>query len=305
MNISELLLLLEKDSSARVAVFGVDQGAHIFISLFIQLLREKKNYALQQLQLQPEFDLNSLQVSFLGMSLIYFLDIRIVDDKKRLAIVQYVRQYKGPHFLIIITDQIIKDLPLVDLFNITLPMYNQLFEIFYPTYVRKKSSVIVEKLFQQLSIISIDTACIMMQYQIVLGNNTTQFMQEWLDEIVMPEKSLFMLSSHFFAKNSAMFWKYWNTIKNDYPDIFWVTFWSEQLFRAHGYIWYRKNKPAESKNIAHRLPFSYIQKDYKRYSHYELAKAHDCLYNHDYYIKNGGTQSLDLFYLQFLLDEFK
>lgn len=308
MNITELLPLLEKNNKdllSAVAI-GLDQKSHIFLSLLIKLVKER-NLSVQLLEIHDDFEsnLNGLQVSFLGMSLIYVLDTRHLDEKKKSFIINYAKNYKGPHFLIILVDQIVNNLTFIELFRCTLIEYNQLFLLFYPSHMRKNNNYLRERVFQQVTNLSLDTACILMQYQIVLGNNITQFINEWIEEIVMPDRSLFTLSSYFFAKNSVLFWKYWDHIKYDYPDVFWTSFWSEQLFRSHGYLVYNKKKSNETKNISYRLPFSFIQKDYKKYTLPELAKAHNFLYQNDFHIKNGSSNPLELFFLQFLLNKFQ
>ena len=98
------------------------------------------------------------------------------------------------------------------------------------------------------------------------------------------------------------FFESWNSMSRDYSDLFWTTFWSEQLFKASAYISLNNGKNfLQAKRIAYRLPFSFIQKDWKMLKVHELAQAHNQLYAIDMNIKNGLNAHLEHFYLNFML----
>jgi hypothetical protein len=149
--------------------------------------------------------------------------------------------------------------------------------------------------------ISLDHACILMHYARLLGANTDQFVHQWLDKILMPERSLFTLSTHFFAKKPKVFFELLGHIGGEYPEIFWVSYWSESLWRAHYYVALNQTKQfGEAKKMSNRLPFSFIQRDWKLHSPSALKKAHQQLYEIDFALKNGASEGmLDLFYSKF------
>jgi hypothetical protein len=62
---------------------------------------------------------------------------------------------------------------------------------------------------------------------------------------------------------------------------------------------------AEAKKVGYKLPFSFIQRDWKNHSIEELKQAHQGIYELDYRIKNGGDESfLEHFYIQAMSAQF-
>jgi hypothetical protein len=126
-------------------------------------------------------------------------------------------------------------------------------------------------------------------------------MEEWFNKIIAADVSLFTLSTYFFAKKSKQFFQLLAHIGPQYSEIFWVSYWSEAVWKAHYYIAFTKAKQfSEAKKISTRLPFNFIQRDWKLHSPESLKKAHQHLYEIDFSLKNGGSQGmLDLFYSRY------
>ena len=62
----------------------------------------------------------------------------------------------------------------------------------------------------------------------------------------------------------------------------------------------------QAKTMAFRLPFSFIQTDWKKYAPAELRAAHDFVYGMDHQLKNGGDAfCFDLFYSKFFSGQFR
>jgi hypothetical protein len=147
---------------------------------------------------------------------------------------------------------------------------------------------------------SVDAACLLIRYGMLLGSSVDQFLSQWLPQLISPEQSLFIVSQLLFAKDAKAFFHYWTSIKSEYPDIFWTVYFSEQMWRAAQFV-EAATKKSDVKALSFRLPFSFIKKDWQKTSVLELSKAHQALYEVDHALKNGhGTYSLDLFCLQFL-----
>ena len=63
----------------------------------------------------------------------------------------------------------------------------------------------------------------------------------------------------------------------------------------------RREGMLEAKKGTYRLPFSFLNKDWQKYSPDSLVAAHDALYRFDYNLKHGGTvNGLELWYHRFL-----
>jgi hypothetical protein len=164
----------------------------------------------------------------------------------------------------------------------------------------------IRKVFDKNSKLSLDQLCIFVNYAFLLGSRHANFIDDWLEKILVNEHSFFTLSKFFFAFDSKSFYKYWNSLSNEYAPIFWTIYWSEQLYRAFNFLNLRdQGKNLQAKQIAYKLPFSFIQSDWKKTSLNELRQAHQFLYDIDYALKNGASDfSLDLFYAKFFAREF-
>lgn len=253
-----------------------------------------------------EVELKSyLEMSFLGSKTLYWLSPDLIDSNPHLL--PYLMHYQGPNIISFFSQKpksvenaLIINLPS----EINYALFLELFNILFPLY-GKKSSHFIKNIFDNYSSLSLDSSYLLMQYCILVGNKSDIFMQEWLSSIVYPEKSLFTLSTYFFAKKGPLFFELWNKISEDYSELFWITYWSEQLFKAYAFIVLNNdNNFLQAKKIAYRLPFSFIQKDWKSISLIELQNAHDHLYQLDWNIKNGLSNNFEHFYLKFFLNQF-
>ena len=122
-----------------------------------------------------------------------------------------------------------------------------------------------------------------------------------LDRIVAPDYSLFMLSTFFFGKKKKSFFALWLGVKDLYPEAFWTSYWSEQIFRAYGYSQYAKRQDfTKAKKIGYRLPFSFIQKDWRSVEQSALVKAHQSIYSADWHAKNSLHPYLEIAFLEFM-----
>jgi hypothetical protein len=257
---------------------------------------------------QPLSDLQmQLESSFLGMTKKYWLGN--VDAVSKSAIEEwknYLHTYQGPNCLLYASAEAPKKDASQRYRVIDIPdalhkkEFIELFSFFVKVPAKTDSSRI-DALYAKTDAISLDNASLLLYYLQVMGAQASEFFDHWLDHIVIPQKSLFNLSQHLFARQEKPFLNYWSAIKNNYPEQFWISFWSEQLWRAAFYCKYmQQSKIIEAKNIGQRLPFSFLQKDYKKHSFNELYKAHQTLYDLDYGLKHGASSiGLDLFLYNF------
>lgn len=185
--------------------------------------------------------------------------------------------------------------------EVTYENFIHLFLFLYPEQSIKSASII-RQIFKIYSVVNINSAIVLMQYCMLVGSRSDLFLHEWLPIILNAEKSLFMLSSFLFAKKIGQFFHLWNLISCDYSEPFWTSYWSEQFFKATLFCSLMQDKKfAQAKKIAFKLPFSFMQKDWKVLRVDELKQAHDHLYCIDWNIKNGLSAHFEHFYLQFML----
>lgn len=287
-------------------------GTHYpsFLFSFLKQNIKKKRTVITIDTLDDKNDFKAhLEMSFLGSQSFYWISQELIETHKEF--IPYLSSYKGPHTIGFFSKKPLTENSNAHSLTIDIPptihesVYTKLFTLLYPRYV-KKSSAITQAIYTKHQTISLDAALLIMQYCILLGNKTEPFVQEWIPSIIVPEKSLFTLSAHFFAKKERLFFELWHTIASDYSDPFWTTFWSEQLFKAHAFIsLHTKQQFSQAKKVAYRLPFSFIQKDWKLISDQELCNAHNHLYAIDWNTKNGIPAYFEHFYLNFFFNRFK
>lgn len=252
---------------------------------------------------------SQLEMSFLGNYSLFILDpgADLTAPEKELA--AYLGHYAGSHQIILYTkpeEQLdAREGMLVVSVDAMLDRatYQQLFQFIYNQTAsdsRSPESPFVQELFRRAETVPLDMAFIMLHYQQLLGRNSQQFFVSWFDRIIPPKKSLFLLSQYLFAGDVRRFYTAWHTLGQDYPTEFWVSFWAEQVWQAIVFVQAAKHEgPVAAKKHVSRLPFSFMQKDWQRFSIAQLVAAHNQLYQIDFAQKNGAiTDGLELWYAQ-------
>lgn len=256
--------------------------------------------------------ISQLQTSFLGMSLWYWIKgIDDIDLKYRTLLFDFLVDYQGPHRLIIFLDEknsirLKKNARLVYVpAKVDVSLLTGMMNFF-----QKKSSASLIKLVTQIcnsaDTIDIEQGCMIINYVHVIGRWDEAAAQSF-ERIIGSQQSLFSLSQHFFAKDSSAFYALWSRFESQYPMTFWTIFWSEQLWRAHYACYFLKQSNASlAKAVGYRLPFTFMQRDWKKTSLHELKNAHAFMYELDVASKNNSEVQvgIDLFYSKFFLNIF-
>lgn len=244
-----------------------------------------------------------LNISFLGDAHIYWLkNGNELSIPKKTILYTYLAQYHGPHYIILFIQEApaghnILSLPETVDHASFITVYNFLHDAPF------LDQQFIHALYAHHNTILLEKACLLMDYHAVLGKQQGAFCTKWLNLIVPATKSLFTLSQFFFALQANAFFKEWQRVHHDYPDEFWISFWSEQLWQATVFLTALAQKKSliDAKKTVTRLPFSFIQKDWNRHSIKSLVNAHNFLYSIDYGLKNGSSENaLELFLYKFL-----
>jgi hypothetical protein len=236
-----------------------------------------------------------LAITFLGEAFIYALkdsDISVAQRKKLDA---FLKDYLGPHYVYFFTSE-----PHYEKNGLVLEsaVNKKTFqELAAQNGHKALAPSFIDKLYAERASYTFDESIMLMRYANLLGSRHDIFFSEWLNRILVDDISLFTLSQYFFAQQRQLLMAEWARLKDQYPTEFWIAFFSEQLWQATLYIQYAAaGKAAEAKRHAYRLPFSFFQKDYKRYTRQQLAQAHEFLYTVDHGLKNGyATDGLEIF----------
>lgn len=144
------------------------------------------------------------------------------------------------------------------------------------------------------------TVFALLMYAQVLGARVQEFLTQRLASLLPVSESLFELSGALLARDRRRFFQLYILIASLYPAQFWIAWWSEQLFKAHGYLVAKQQKDAaQATAIGTRLPFSFLERDYRLVTPPQLHQALLSLYYVDFWLKNGcSDERLDWWYCQ-------
>ncbi len=251
----------------------------------------------------------TLEMSFLGEKQYYAIKSSVLVDLNAQAVLTaYVQKYKGPHTIIFFSTVFFtatqKEVLCVDIpKSLLLQDYTKLYKWVHET---DKLSHFSELLFQQRTTLELEQALSLMRYDMVLGRNKEGFFVSYMPLLAKHEESLFTLSQHFFGLQPEKFFTVLTPLELVYPLEFWIVFWLEQVWQALIFIEIASMQgPLVAKASVSRLPFSFIQKDWKHFSSEYLIKAHAELYRFDYAFKNGASETgLHIWYIDFLYTKY-
>lgn len=241
-----------------------------------------------------------LSMSFLGQSCYYWLgDFGSYEASEKKELIAFLQSYKGPHTLFLSADQIIEGLLIIEL-----PQYvdKDFIRGFYALLNNKTE---LHSALSFRSKCTFESACQFLRYYVVL-DDADDNIQQLYDRINTAEYSLFELAQYFFMKDKQRFKTLWSTLSVHFAVEFWVVYWSEQLWQASLFIKQAAELgPLSGRKGITRLPFSFMQRDWKQYSARELCAANNFLYAIDYGSKNGyATHGLDLFIEHWMRNSF-
>lgn len=287
----------------------------LFFSLLFSWLKKKECYQIVFVDVdeQKESLIRArLATSFLGTSIFYwFGNLAKLNYKIQERWITYLQEYRGPHTIaFFITEDIsfsfTQKTVIVNIPDAVSREEMIMLQQLLPTISSTWNKQFLQQLEKKHKNIPLDLSCLLIHYALLIGKNSDTFFTAWLDYIMPLQTSLFLLSQHFFAKNTRLFFAEWLRMQNNYNPQFWIAFWSEQLWRAALWVDLVGNKSyTEAKKIQFKLPFSFIKRDWKNYHADELQHAHQFVTTVDYHLKNNGSScALDLFYSKFFLNQF-
>jgi hypothetical protein len=219
-----------------------------------------------------------------------------IQERLKKNTIPSLATYRGPHSIFCIVPELLPSLtvPVVTISTIIAPA--QFLELNNLLFNEELTSLtpFMQQVFNRYKHISFQAAYALLSYQRCVPATDALFFDQWIEEIVVPEHSLFELSSAFFAKNCASALRLWHTIKDGYGAHFWPVYWSEQLFRAVVYRSLKEQQVSIPPAVSYRLPFSFIQRDWRISTLPDLVRAHDLLYTFDQRLKLGGTALFEL-----------
>lgn len=253
-----------------------------------------------------------LEQSFLGESCYYWLgDISAKSDKKAKRIQSYLESYQGPHTIIgYVSSAALEKMKLPGLSvsldtRVTPSLCIALLRSFNYERLAQKP-VLIKQLCTMLPTMSLDHSCILGRHLSVMSNASADDYTNYIHMLIKPTASLQKLAGYFFTKQGSSFYRAWAQLEKNYSPMFWLAFWSSQIWQAAAVIVYLKQKNySVAKQVGYRLPRNVTQQGLQSLSRDELLHAHDFLYQADYALKTGSSFCvLDLFFTRYFSGDF-
>ncbi len=297
--------------------FRGDEFNPLFTNILFSHL-EKNNllpYAKSRLDLtitDKKTALATLNQSMLGNYAVFWLsNIAEGTEKSKQDLLAFIVNYQGPHHVIYFLPKDAKLPPgknasIVEIpTHIDLLIFEQLVSFFKQNIPDKKNDLI-KRIFRETKTLPIDTACMLINYLELINIKHVNELSGYLAYITQTQPSLNQLSEYFFTANVQSFFSLWATIEKEYPEMFWLSFWSEQFWKAHHVISYlKKNDFVNAKRMSFRLPYSFINTHWKRFTQQELKQLYNHLYLIDMKIKRGGSgdTALNFFFFSYFFEK--
>jgi hypothetical protein len=297
-----------------IAFHGKEYSFHFFYILFLYL----EENSLLSCELKRTlcnsnnipFCTSSLKENFLGNRSFYWLgDITgALSLKKNSNFYKFLCDYEGPNQLAFFIDSSLR----LDFKKISycvgvedfvdFSLYKKLLDAIGGKQLAgaAKRINLVRNFFSFHGKVPLNFACVLANW-ISLVSISGQSSKMFLDYIcygLSDTPVLFDIADAFFSKNSDKFFDCWSRVFDLYPAVFWAAYWSDQIWRAHHVVSFSSKMDfAAARRFGFNLPFSFLNRSWKKYHVSYFAKLHDFLYGIDFSIKRGSQFcSFDLFF---------
>lgn len=160
-------------------------------------------------------------------------------------------------------------------------------------FFERSASVSLQEAYGLRPSMSLDHAIIILEHISCVSRRTFGSFERYLFGLFPSSVQLRDLSEAFWTRNSKKFFTDWERMADEYPDGFWVSYWSTQLFTAFFFIdrSLREGKVTPV-GAEHGLSPTFTWKlGWKKYSKAYCVELHDRLYEVDCELKNGSDQT--------------
>lgn len=304
-----------EQSDCSVVIFQGAAFSHLFFMQIFERIKAELSVDFKTIDIQSgDFGFKSqLGTSFLGMHCVYWLgDVSSLKAKQKDDVMQYLTAYSGPHKVIAFVDS--KTEITQNKHSVVVTMKDKYFfddakGLWITSDIKEaqKTALFLNNIYKIKNSFMLDELCLLKNYQDLITADSKEFYELWVTRLVIPDTSLFTLSQLLFEKKEEAFFRLWLQIKPLYADMFWISFWSDQLYRSYFFIAFTQEENfAAVKSVSFGLSFSFMKQSYKQYQLQELQKFHEALYAVDSSLKNGGSSyQIDQLYVEFFSGKFK
>jgi len=241
-----------------------------------------------------------LSQSFLGQSTVFFGVVPAVqakNSKVRQQAIQFLKTYTGPHAVWLLVDE--EGAPefgacrkVAVASTIAAERLEEVAQIF--DMVRSVAVVQALAVIPVRTTLSLDTAMQLLLHAGYVPTRNPQPAEAFLQTLLPQEISLVQVAELFFKQNWPEFLKEWAAVSPLYSDMFWISFWTEQLWRAYWVCWYmERGQQTKARSMSYRLPASFTSGGWRHQSALILRAQYEHISFLDTGIKFGSYFSAD------------
>ncbi len=173
------------------------------------------------------------------------------------------------------------------------------FRLFRDFFFELPATCSDEALYDLRPHLSLDDSLIFIEHGACVSRKGWDFFGQYSENLLSQTVQMRDLSELFWTKDAKKFFSAWSRVSLDYPEQFWISYWSNQFFMAYFFI---ERASAGTKvtpvGPEHALAPSFTWKmGWKKYSSQQIVILHNRLYEVDCELKNGSDETaLEMFF---------
>jgi hypothetical protein len=238
--------------------------------------------------------------SFLGQSLVYWLSVPTAAAKSakvRQQVAQFLKTYAGPHAVwVLVGDEQAADFGSCRRVLIAPTVAATQLNDMAALFGMERSALVVSGLgvVPARGVLTLDAAAVLLVHAGFVPTRSAEQATSFLQRLLPQDISLVVLAELFFSGHWQSFLTQWAAVSGAYSDMFWVSFWTEQLWRAYWVCWYmQRGQQARARSMSYRLPSTFMQAGWRQNSLLVLRAQYEHISFVDTALKSGSFFTAD------------
>jgi len=240
-----------------------------------------------------------LSQSFLGTTRVYWCSLPPVSakgTKLRQQVIQFLKQYGGPHTVwMVVAEEQGSEYVGCRCFVVPAIIRGSEASVCAQMLGMERSSAVLDslQLIPPRSLFSLD---VIMQMLVHVGYTPLKRRDDsvaFLQTLLPHEVTLQHITELFFKNDWPLFFEKWAAVSDMYSDMFWISFWTEQCWRAYWVCWYmQRGQQTRARGMSYRLPPLFMQSGWQKNDLAALQARYEALAFFDTRVKHGSFFSI-------------
>ncbi len=239
-----------------------------------------------------------LSQSFLGTTCVYWCSIPVAvkQSKIRQQAIHFLKQYGGPHTVwTAVSEEQGIEYAGSRRFVISATIRGSETVVCAGILGMERSGAVLDAL-QLLPTRSMFSLDVVMQMLVHAGYAPVKRHAEsipFLRTLLPSDVTLQSITELFFKSDWPLFFEKWVTVSSMYGDMFWISFWAEQCWRAYWVCWYmQRGQQTRARGMSYRLPPAFMQTGWQKMDIKILYRRYEIFSCFDTRIKHGSFFSM-------------